>query len=114
MTAHRESFESNPSSGGQSTVQDYNINLKLFNKLQKRYLAEAIIGTQWTAMSPTDGFFLAQESGSMVKVKIPQSQTVINVNPNQFEKLNLEIIGQKANYRMEQFMDSMCKKLAAT
>ena len=65
-------------------------------------------------MSPTDGFFLAQENGSMVKVKIPQSQTVINVNPNQFEKQNLEIIGQKANYRMEQFMDSMCKKLAAT
>ena len=65
-------------------------------------------------MSPCDGFLLARDNDSMVKVKIPQSQTVVNVNPNQFEGQNLELVGHKANINTEQFLDDMCKKLAAT
>lgn len=47
-------------------------------------------------------------------MKIPQRQTVVNMNPSQFEKLNLEIVGTRANIFMEHFMDEMCRKLAAT
>ena len=55
----------------------------MYNKLSKSYMLDAIIGTQWTPMSPCDGFFL-QKGDSTIKVKIPQSQTVKNKNPNQF------------------------------
>ena len=65
VTAHRESFESSHT-GGQSIVQDYTSNLKTFNKLQKKYLAEAITGTQWTPMSPCDGFYLSRDHDDTV------------------------------------------------
>lgn len=96
----------------QSSVQDYQINLKEYNKLQRKYLAEAIVDTQWTAMSPSNGFYLNRDDGT-IKVKIPQSQTVSNVNPNNFEKQNLEIVGKSANLRIENMMDSMCQRVAS-
>ena len=76
----------------------------MYNKLSQKYMAEAIKGTQWTAMSACDSFFLNRGEGT-IKVKIPQSQTVSNVNPNNFERQNLELVGRVANIRIELLMD---------
>ena len=35
------------------------------------------------------------------------------MNPSQFEKLNLELVGRTANLRMERAMDRMCERVAA-
>ena len=72
----------------------------------------AIVGTDWTPLSKCDGFLLTR-GDKQVKVKIPQSQTQVNVNPNNFEKMSLEVVGQKANIRLERYMDLMCQRAAA-
>lgn len=63
-------------------------------------------------MSKCDGFSM-NHGDKQIKVKIPQSQQQINVNPNNFEKQQLELVGKKANLKMERYMDILCYRSAA-
>jgi len=77
---------------------------------------EACQGTDWTPLSKDTSFYL-RKNGVKTKVKVPYSQTQLNVKKNNMVSSNpllaLELYGKPLNLKIEKFMDRACHRVAA-